>query len=163
MAFGWRGRWLRRGNAEPAVEEIDDQGVALCREAAERIVAAIRNSHQLGAGQLGDELCARHRVDLIVVAMDNQQGQLILRYIASLTSKAGGIALRLNGLDQYLAGGLACPFDAVLDLFGRVRIREDVADEVFGEVGIVGEPVLAIALVPTLEPLAFGYEGFGAI
>ena len=51
--------------------------------------------------------------------------------------------------------------DAVLDLLGRVRLAEDVFDEMLGEVGIVRQPVGAIVLVPALECLPLRQEVLG--
>src|SRR5712664_1551174 len=57
----------RGGDAELAIEEIDDQSVDLCRKTTERIVAAAFNGHQLGPGDdLGHRLCARITLDLVV-------------------------------------------------------------------------------------------------
>src|ERR1700722_10960542 len=65
-------RRLGRAEAQPAVEKVVDQSVALGGNAAERIVATISNGHELGAGELGHELAARMGLDLVVVAMDRQ-------------------------------------------------------------------------------------------
>ena len=43
-----------------------------------------------------------------------------------------------------------------------MRLGEDVADEVLGEIGIVRQPVVAIVLVPAFEPLALGREMLAA-
>ena len=85
-------------------------------------------------------------------------GQLILRYIASLTSNDGGMVRASTVLARTAAGGVARPGDAVLDLLGRMRLGEDVAHEMLGEVGIVGQPMGAVELVPALEALALGEE-----
>jgi hypothetical protein len=65
---------FRNRNAEPSIEEIDDQGIALGRNATERIVAASRNSHQLCVGNLRYCLRTPIGLDLIVVAVDHQHG-----------------------------------------------------------------------------------------
>src|SRR5258708_11589487 len=53
-------------SAEPAIEKIEYQRVAFGRAAAERIVAAARNRHELGAGQFGHGPAARVRHLLVV-------------------------------------------------------------------------------------------------
>ena len=99
-------------------------------------------------------LRARIGLDLVVVAVDHQQraADLAIHRLADIERRRD--RPRLHGLDQHRAGGLARPVDAVLDLLGRVRLGEDVADEVLGEIRIVGEPVVAVVLVPALERLA---------
>jgi hypothetical protein len=66
------GHGPRRSEAEPALEEVVDQGVALGGIAAERIVADTFHSDELAAGQLGDQLAAAVGLDLVVVAVHDQ-------------------------------------------------------------------------------------------
>ena len=68
------------------------------------------------------------------------------------------LVLPLDGIDEHFATRPACPFDAILDLLGRVRFGENVADEVLGKVRIVSKPMTTIPLVPTLELRALGAE-----
>ena len=152
-------RLLRGADAELAIEEIDDQGVALGRKAAQRIVTAARNGHELGTGDISDELARAHRAGCWssspwIISI----GQRILRYIASLTSKCWQDRSCFHGLGQHRAGGVARPVDAILDLLGRVRFGIDIANEMLGEIGIVRQPVLAVVFVPALEPLLLRVE-----
>ena len=98
------------------------------------------------------------RLDLVVVAVDGEQrtGDLAVHRLADVERRHD--RARLDRLHQHRPVGLAGPADAVLDLLGRMRLGEDVADEVLGEVGIVDQPVRAIVLVPALELLLLRLE-----
>ena len=99
-------------------------------------------------------------LDLVVVAVDRQHGAADAAVHRLGDVEGGHDAAGLDGLHDHRAGGLVGPGDAVLDLLGRMRLGEDARDEVLGEVGIVGEPVGAVVLVPALEGLARRQEVF---
>ena len=158
LARGRRPLLAGRRNAEPAIEEIVDQIVALGRKASERIVPAARNGEQLRSRQLGHHLGARMGLDLVVVAVDQQQWAADLAIHALAHVEVRRDRPCLDGLDQHGTLRFARPLDAVLDLPGGVRLGADVADEMLGEVGVLGEPVGAIVFVPAFEPIALGNE-----
>ncbi len=87
-------------------------------------------------------------LDLVVVAMDCQHrtADPAIHQLGDIERRHDGA--RFNCLDQHRAIGVAGPGDAFLDLPRRVRLGEDVPDEMLGEVGIVGQPVRAIVFVP---------------
>ena len=95
-------------------------------------------------------------LDAVVVAVDHQHGAADLAIHGFADVERRRNRPRLHGLGQHRPRGLAGPFDAVLDLLGRMRLGEDVAHEVLGEIRIVRQPVVAVVLVPALEPLALG-------
>ena len=142
------GRGPGRGDAQPAIEKVVDQGVALGGIAAERIVAAARDGYELAAGELGDELAAGMELDLVVVAMDRQYrtADLAVHRLGDVEFRQDGPRFHRPG--QHRAAGVEGPVETILDLLGRVRLGVDVPDEVLGEVGIVGQPVRAVVLVP---------------
>ena len=148
--FGSARRRLRRGDAEPAIQKIHDQGIAFCRDAAKRVVAAARDRHELRPRHLGDKLRASMRYDVIIVAVDHQN-RAAYSAIHCLADVKCRVVSSLDGVDEHLATRPACPFDAILDLLGRVRFGEDVADEVLGKVSIVGKPVTAVPLFPAFK------------
>ena len=119
---------FRRRNAELAIKKIDDQSIALCRNAAQGIVPAVRNGHEFGAGDFGNELCTRIGLDLVVVAMDHQHGavDLAVHRLADIERRRD--RARLHRFRLHRSRRLVRPVDAVLDLLGRVRLGKDVAD-----------------------------------
>ncbi len=112
--------------------------------------------HQLGIGEFGHRLAARIGLQPVVVTVDHQHrtADLAVHRLAEIELRCD--RPRLDDAGQYGAGGLGGPFDAVLDLPGRVRVGKDVANEELREVGIVGQPVLAVVLVPAVEILTPG-------
>src|SRR3954464_1895705 len=69
----WQRRTRGRGNAQPPIDKVVDQGVGLCRIAPERIVSAAFDRDELRAAHLGvGGLRARVRLDLVAVAVDEQ-------------------------------------------------------------------------------------------
>ena len=127
------------------------------------MVAAAGNRHELGVlDQLGHGLGPSRRLDMIVLAVDQQDrtADLAIHRLADVERRRD--RPRLHRLGQHLAGGVGRPGEAVLDLLGRMRLGEDVAHEVLGEVGIVGQPMRAVELFPTFEALALGEEMLGA-
>ena len=148
--------FFRRGNAKFAIEEIQDQCVALGREASQQIVAAARKGHQLRFSGLGHGFGAGIGLQLIVITVDHQHrtADLAIHRLADIELRYN--RPRLHDPGQHGAGGFAGPFDAVLNLLGRVWIAKDVANEKFCKIGIVGQPVLAVVLVPAFKLLLFG-------
>ena len=148
-----RGRWARRDRVrflvfafrarrsgrrcEPAIEEVGDQRIALGGKAAERIVAAACNRHELGAGQVRDGLRARMGLNTVIVAVDDQQGAADLAIHRLADIECGGIVRASTVLASTAPVVSAAQRDAILDLLGRVRLGEDVANEVVGEIRIV--------------------------
>ena len=130
----------------------------LAGKASQRTVAAAGKGYQFGIGGFGHGLAAGIGLQLIVVTMDHQHrtADLAVHRLADIELRCD--RPRLDDPGQHGAGGLAGPFDAVLDLPGRVRVAEDVANEELREVGIVGQPVLAVVLVPAVEILPLGRE-----
>ena len=121
-------------------------------------MAAARKGHQLRFSGLGHGFGAGIGLQLIVITVDHQH-----RTADPAIHRLAHIELRYNrprlhDPGQHGAGGFASPFDAVLNLLGRVWIAEDVANEKFCKVGIVGQPVLAVVLVPTVKLLLFGHK-----
>ena len=122
-------------------------------------MADARKRHQLGMrDQLGHGLGPPMGLDLVVVAVQQQHRttDLAIHRLADIERRRD--SPRFHRLGQNPAGGVARPGDAVLDLLGRMRLAEDVAHEMLGEVGIVGQPMGAVELVPALEALALGEE-----
>src|SRR3954451_19781104 len=62
---------LRTRNAEPAVQKICDQRVALCRIPAKRIVAATLERDEFGTSVLRHCQGATVRLDLIIITMND--------------------------------------------------------------------------------------------
>src|SRR6185295_19571732 len=69
----WRRRTRGRGNAQPPIDKIVDQGVRLRWIAPERVMSAAFDRDEFRAAYLGvGGLRARVRLDLVVVAVDEQ-------------------------------------------------------------------------------------------
>src|SRR5882724_1945911 len=109
------------GRTEHPIEEIDDQGVALCWEAPEWIVTATRDGHEFGAGSLRYGLRPRIGLYLVVVAVDHQHGttDFAIHRLADVERRR--YCARFYGFGQYRARGISSPADAVLNLLGGVR------------------------------------------
>ena len=97
-------------------------------------------------------------LDVVVVAVDDQQGTADPAIHRSANIVGGRNGPRLHGLGEHGAGRIGGPGEAVLDLLGRMRLGEDVANEVIGEVRIVRHPVRAIVFVPAVESLVLREE-----
>ena len=132
---------------------------ALCRIAAERVVATAFDRDQFRAGDLGVRgLRARIGLDLVVVAVDEQHRAADPAVHLLADVECGQDRARVHRLDQRRSVGLAGPADPLLDLLGRMRLVEDVADEELREVRVILQPVVTIELVPALVAVALGRE-----
>ena len=60
---------------------------------------------------------------------------------------------RFDGVDQYGSGSFVGPLEPIFDLLGRMRIGQNVTDEVVGKIRIAREPVVAVILIPALPRL----------
>ena len=102
------------------------------------------------------------RLDPVVITVNEQQGadDLAKHRLADVEARRDGASL--DRLCEDGTGRVAGPADPVLDLLCRVRLREDVADEMLDEIGIVRLPIAEIIFVPAVEPFAIRGEVGGA-
>lgn len=153
LAFGRSGR-------KSALQKVGNERVGLGRNATERIVTAPADGHEFCARDRSHGLRAGIGLNAIVVAMDHQNGtaNLAIHRLADVEGRHDRASF--HRLGQHFARGLAGPADGVLDLLGRMRFGEDVADKEVGEIGIVHLPVVAVELAPAVGGLFLGQEIF---
>ena len=140
-----RRRGRRRG--EVAQQEVDADGIARVRA-----VPGALHRNERPAGHVRELLADDRGPDRVVGAVDDEHG----------TRNAPAQARELVAVVQLppevcqgqgLGRGLEAPAHAVLDLLGRVRLGEHLAEEELQEVAVVLEPVVAVVLAPAVVGL----------
>ena len=140
------GAALRGGRVE-AGGELVDQPVDDHRVAGHRDVARAGELDALSAGELGDQAPALGGLAVVAVALDDEHRA------AHAPAQRFGLLLRrtheVGGLHQQRLERAVEPVgDGVLDLLGRVWLREHLAEEELEEVPVMGAHVMAVLLLP---------------
>ena len=145
------------------VDELAQGSVDLRRVARLRAVAGPLERHQGPAGELGQGRPLRMGHDRVPIAVDHERRAADpLGKLADALAADGG--QRDVGLGERRRIGLEGPADAVLDLLGRVRLAEHLAEEEPEEVLVLrraATPVVVVVLGPALVGLERLVEGRG--
>ncbi len=131
-----------RAAGELAQEPVDLDGVA-----GLGAVAGAFERDERAAGGLGERGALGVRADAVGVAVDDERGAAHARGRVREGLQPAQ-AERRGGVGERLGVGLERPFDAVLDLLGRVRLVEHLGEEELQEPAVVLAPVVAVVHRP---------------
>ena len=141
----------RRGAGKPVAHELADQPVHPYRVPRRRDVTRAGQLHVAGAGQLGKGEPPVERLAVVQVALDDQHRAAHL--------PADRLHLFLRGRDRLVVHELRLhpavkPVgDRVVELLGRVRLGEHLAEEELEEAAVVLRHVVAVVLEPAFVAL----------
>jgi hypothetical protein len=141
----------RRWRDEVPQEEIDLDWVAQVWS-----VPGSFEYDEVPAGVLGERPAAADIAEPIAVAVDDEHRTANLRRQRPCVRR--GHEGRVVRGDQRLGVRLEAPPDTVLDRFGRMRLREDLAHEEVDPVCVIDEPVVPVVLRPALVDLVALFE-----
>lgn len=135
--------WLRGER----VDEVADQQVRPDRLPHRRSVPTAADRHQVAPGPAGHGhagLVRHHRI-LVAVHDEDRAAHLPADRLRVL---GGGRVKSRSGAQQRLGIGVEAPPEAVLALLVRVRLGEHLRHEELDPTAVVGQPVVAVGLLP---------------
>ena len=134
-------------------QPVDEDRIARVRRVAtafHRHEAAVQHRCQFGAGRM--------RSNRVLLAVDHEEG--CVDPLAHAAERPLAVAVRGSaGLGQHRRWHVETPLDAILDLFGRVRLTEHLIEEELEEVLVLALPVVRVVLGPTLRGVEWLVEG----
>ncbi len=153
----------RRQRAPPRTQrfeasgEVVDQPVHQHGLACVGKVAGAGDADVLRAHQLGEGEAALERLAVVAVALDDEHraAHAAAGLLDLLPARGGRLLVDHQELDRTVEPVR----DGVLDLLGRVRLREHLAEEELEEATMVGADVVAVLLLPPVGCRALFVEG----